>query len=212
MMIRVVIADDHHLVRQGLRRLLDKERDIQVVDEAADGQDAIDAVVRVRPDVVLMDFKMPVVDGIEAMDRIRDAHPASRVVMLSMYSDPVLIRKAFANGASGFVRKDAATEELVQAIRTAKRGGIHRSSKLEQTESTFKHSLAESQPQLTARERQILQLIASGQTNLRISIRLRVSVKTIEHHRNNLMKKLNSHSLADLIRTAIKFSLIDQED
>ena len=210
MTIRVIIADDHHLVRQGLRRLLDNERDIRVVDEAADGQGAIDAVARVRPDVIVMDVKMPVVNGIEAACRLRDAHPETRVVVLSMYTDPVLIEKALSNGVSGFVCKDSPAEELVLAIRTAYGGGIHKSNKQFKAESTLSQSLVVSKSRLTTRERQILQLIASGRTNRQVSEKLSVSVKTIGHHRNNLMKKLNSHSLGDMIRTAIKLGLIDQ--
>lgn len=212
MTISVVLADDHHLIRQGLRRLLHKERDIRVVGEAADGEDAIEAVARIRPDVIVMDVEMPGIDGIEAAERIRDAYSETRVVMLSMYSDPVLIRKALANGASGFVYKCSTAEELVLAIRTAYGGGIHRSNKNVPAESTLNRSLVESKSRLTSRERQILQMIASGLTNRQVSERLHVSVKTIGHHRNSLMAKLDSHSLSDLIRTALKLGMIDQEE
>ena len=210
MSIRVILADDHHLVRLGLRCLLDKEQGLQVVDEAVDGQDAIDAAARVRPDVVVMDIKMPVVDGIEAMGRIRDAHSETRVVMLSMYSETALIRKAFDNGASGFVCKNSTAEELVQAIRIAYRGGTHRPKKLKRVDPTLYPDLDDPRSRLTVRERQILRLIASGQTNRQVSETLSISIKTVEHHRNNLMGKLNSHSLAALIHAAIGLGLIDQ--
>lgn len=127
MSIRVMIADEHHLVRHGLRCLLDKEREIHVVHEAADGQDAIESVAWVRPDVVVMDVELPGIDGIEAAGRIRAAYSETRVVMLSKHSDPFLISNALSKGASGFVCLDSSIEELVLAIRTAYRGSIHRS-------------------------------------------------------------------------------------
>ena len=212
MAIRVVLADDHHLVRRGLRQLLTRECDIEVVDESSDGQAAIDSVARFRPDDVVMDVRMPVIDGIEATGRIRTSFSDTQVVMLSMHSDPVLIRKALANGARGYVLKESIGEELVHAIRTAYRGATHRSRVVERAEAIYSQSHAESNFLLTSSERQILQLIASGLSNRQISERLRVSVKTVENHRNNLMAKLNTHSLSDLIRTAIKLGLIDQKE
>ena len=212
MSIRVIVVDDHHLVRLGLRRLLDKEQGIHVVDEAVNGQDAIDAVARVRPDVVVMDIRMPVVDGIEAVGRIHNAHSDARVVMLSMYSDSGLISRAFTKGASGFVSKNSTVEELAQAIRTAYRGGTHRPRRLERVDSIVNSDLENNGSRLTTRERQILRLIASSQTNRQVSETLSISIKTVEHHRNNLMKKMNSHSLAELIHAAIRLGFICQEE
>lgn len=183
-----------------------------MVDEAVDGQDAIDVVARVRPDVVVMDIRMPVVDGIEAVGRIHSAHSEARVVMLSMYSETGLIRRAFAKGASGFVSKNSTAEELVQAIYTAYEGGTRRPRRLERVDSTLNSGLEDPSSRLTTRERQILRLIASIQTNRQVSATLSISVKTVEHHRNNLMKKLNSHSFAELIHAAIRLGLIDQEE
>ena len=208
-MIRVIIVDDHHLVRQGLRQLLEREFDIQVVDEAAEGQEAIDTVGRLRPDVVVMDVEMPGINGIEAVGRIRKEYPGIQVVMLSIHSDPVLIRQAFDRGARGYVLKKSISVELVRAIRTVCRGITYHSLSIEQAEQAFEQPLRSTTPQLTLREREILQLIATGITNQQIAETLRISIKTVEIHRSNLMAKLGTHSLPDLIRTAIRLGLVE---
>ena len=211
-MIRVVIADDHHLIRQGLRQLLARERDIQVVAEAANGQDAIDIVGLVRPDVVVMDVEMPVVNGIEATKRIRKSYSETQLVMLSMYSDPALIGKALENGARGYVLKQAVSEELVSAIRSVSRGVTYRSQAIRHANDVVGSLSALPSPRLTSREHEILRLIATGQTNRQIANTLSVSIKTVENHRINVMSKLNTHSLPDLIRTSVKLGLIDYKD
>lgn len=208
-MIRVIIVDDHHLVRKGLWQLLEREVDIRVVAEAADGQDAIDAVVRLRPDVVVMDVEMPGINGIEATGRIRTEYPGTQVVMLSMHSDPVLIRQAFDRGARGYVLKKSAGEELVKAIRTVCRGVTYHSPSVEQAEYAIEQSPRSTTLQLTVREREVLRLIATGNTNQQIAGTLRISIKTVEIHRSNLMAKLGTHSLSDLIRTAIRLGLVE---
>lgn len=201
--------DDHHLVRQGLRQLLEREFDIQVVAEAADGQEAIDTADRLRPDVVVMDVEMPGINGIEAAGRIRKEYTGTQVVMLSIHSDPVLIRQAFDRGARGYVLKKSISVELVRAIRTVCRGITYHSRSIEQAEQTFEQPLRSTTPQLTLREREILQLIATGITNQQIAETLRISIKTVEIHRSNLMAKLGTHSLPDLIRTAIRLGLVE---
>ena len=208
-MIRVVIADDHHLFRQGLRNLLGNELDIEVVGEAEDGQDAIDTVSRSHPDVVVMDIEMPGTNGIEATARIRKSLPAIQVVMLSMYSDPVLIRQTLDNGAKGYVLKKSVSTDLVRAIRTVCGGITYLSQAIDLSEYEYDPLPRGTVPRLTSRELEILQRIADGEPNPMIADALRISIKTVEHHRTNLMAKLNTHNLPDLIRTAIKRSLID---
>ena len=208
-MIRVIIVDDHHLVRQGLRQLLEREFDIHVIAEASDGQDAVDTVGRFRPDVVVMDVEMPGINGIEATDRIRTEYPGIQVVMLSMHSDPVLIRQAFDRGARGYVLKKSIGVELVKAIRTVCRGVTYHSLSIEQSEYAVEQPSRSTPPQLTVREREVLRLIAAGNTNQQVAETLRISIKTVEIHRSNLMAKLGTHSLPDLIRTAIRLGLVE---
>lgn len=211
-MIHVVIADDHHLIRKGLRDLLEKESDIRVVAEATDGRDVMETVRRVRADVIVMDVEMPGINGIEATRRIRASFPEIRVVMLSMHSDPVLIRKALDNGARGYVLKKAAGDELVKAIRTVCRGATYRSRAMDHADYLYGENPQGAPPQLTPREREILRLIASGRSNRQIAETMRISIKTVQNHRINMMAKLNTHSLPDLIRTAIKLGLINLEE
>ncbi len=208
-MIRVMIVDDHHLVRQGLRQLLEKEFDIQVVADVADGQDAVDTAGRIRPDVVVMDVEIPGIDGIEATGQIRTEYPATQVVMLSMHSDPVLIRKAFERGAKGYVLKKSISEDLIKAIHAVCRGITYHSRSIEQAEQAFEQPPRSTKPQLTLREREVLQLISTGYTNQQIAVTLGISIKTVEIHRSNLMAKLGTHSLTDLIRTAIRLGLVE---
>ncbi len=211
-MIRVVIADDHHLIRQGLRDLLEKESDIRIVAEAVDGREAIDAVHRVRTDVIVMDVEMPGINGIEATRMIRASFSEIHVVMLSMHSDPELIRKALDNGARGYVLKKSASEELVKAIRTVCRGVTYQSRAMDHADYLYGEYTQGTPPRLTPREREILQLIASGRSNRQIAETMRISIKTVQNHRINLMAKLDAHSLPDLIRAAIKLGLINPEE
>lgn len=208
-MIRVLIVDDHHLVREGLRNLLEKEHDFNVVGEASNGQEAIATVESVRPDVVVMDVEMPVINGIEATSRIRDTFSRTKVLMLSMHSDPALIRRAIRSGARGYVLKHTVSGELVSAIRTVCRGVVHRSRALQEAESVYGQFVHDTKPCLTPREREILQLITAGHSNRQIASSLSISIKTVAAHRTNLMAKLNTHSLPDLVHTSLKLGLIE---
>jgi len=212
--IRVIIADDHHLVRQGIRALLEKADDIEVIGEAADGQEAVELVERLAPDVLVMDIAMPRLDGNQALGRVHALGVATQVVMLSMYSDETLVRQALRNGARGYLLKRSVTEELLLAIRAASRGEIYLSPAISRSiVADFLTLHVDADPsspfeRLTPREREVLQLISEGHTNSAIAQILTVSVKTVEKHRANLMSKLKVRDLAGLMRAAIKHGLI----
>jgi DNA-binding NarL/FixJ family response regulator len=213
-MIRVVIADDHHLVRQGLRALLEKAGDIEVVGEAADGQEALEVVERLLPDVLVLDIAMPHLNGVEAVGRLRDLKVKTRALILSMYADDTLVRQALRNGAKGYLLKRAVSEELLLAVRAVSRGDTFLSPEVagpvltplvEGRTRVEELGLLE---QLTSRERQVLQLIAEGHTNAAIAAHLALSEKTVEKHRGHLMAKLHIHDTAALVRFAIKHGLV----
>ena len=213
-MIRVIVADDHHLVRQGIRALLERAEDIEVVGEAADGQEDIELVQRLAPDVLVMDIAMPRLDGVQATERVRALGTATQVVILSMHSDETLVRQTLRRGARGYLLKRSVTEELLLAVRAAHRGEIYLSPAISASllDEFLTRQADPEEPglfdRLTPREREVLQLIAEGHTNTAIAQMMNVSVKTVEKHRASLMSKLNVHDVARLIRTAIKHGLV----
>ncbi len=213
-MIRVIVADDHHLVRQGIRALLEKADDIGVVGEAADGQEAVELVKCLAPDVLVVDIAMPRLDGIQVTRRVRTLGVVTQVVILSMYSDQTLVRQALRNGAKGYLLKRSVTEELLLAVRAASRGESFLSPGVSEpiVESFLALHADAEEPEpfdrLTPREREVLQLVAEGHTNRAIAQILKVSVKTVEKHRTNLMSKLGVHDVAGLVRVAVKHGLI----
>ncbi len=212
--IRVIVADDHHLVRQGIRALLEKVSTIQVLGEAADGQEAVELVERLTPDVLVMDIAMPRLSGNQAVRRVRGLGVATQVVILSMYSDETLVRQTLRDGAKGYLLKSSVTEELLLAVRAASRGEIYLSPAISRSVVadflTLQGDAEASSPfeRLTPREREVLQLVAEGHTNSAIAQALKVSKKTVEKHRANLMSKLNVFNVAGLVRVAIKHGLV----
>jgi DNA-binding NarL/FixJ family response regulator len=211
-MIRVIVADDHHLVRQGIRALLEKADDIEVIGEAADGQEAVELVERLVPDVLVLDIAMPRLNGTQATGRVRALGVATQVVILSMHSDETLVREALRSGARGYLLKRSVTEELLLAVRAASRGEIYLSPAISRSIVAdllmFQADYKSGFDLLTPREREVLQLIAEGRTNRAIARMMQVSVKTVEKHRASLMSKLDVHDVAGLTRIAIKHGLV----
>jgi DNA-binding NarL/FixJ family response regulator len=215
--IRVVVADDHTLVRQGIVALLEKAGDIQVVGQAEDGNAAIDRVAGLRPDVLVVDITMPGRNGIQVLETLRSADQATAVVILSMHGDPGLVRLALHRGASGYVLKDAVTDDLLAAIRAAARGATYLSPAISPAVLAGEAGPAEAvgageAAALTPRELEVLQRIGAGDTNRAISHALGISIKTVERHRSQLMAKLEVHNVVDLIRVAIQRGYLTLED
>ena len=212
-MIRVLIVDDHAVVRAGLRRLLDAEEDIETVGEAPNADRAVFEGLDAHPDVVLMDLVMPEKGGIEGMPAVLQAVPETRVLVLSMQDDPRYVRAAFEAGASGYVVKEAADTEVVAAIRAVAAGEryVHPAlgAKLVAAESEDRRR-AEQDP-LSEREREILRLLAFGHTNQEIAKQLYISVRTAETHRAHIMRKLGLSSRAELVRYALAEGLLESD-
>jgi len=213
-MIRLILAEDHHLVRQGIRALLERADDMEVVGEAADGQEAVELAQRLVPDVLVMDIAMPRLDGTQATERVKALGVATQVVILSMHSDATLVRQVLRSGARGYLLKRSVTEELLLAIRAAQRGEIYLSPAISASlldELSGRHPDSEERRPfdlLTPREREVLQLIAEGHTNTAIAQMMTISVKTVEKHRASLMSKLDVHDVASLVRVAIQQGLV----
>lgn len=214
----MMLADDHVVVRSGLRMLLQARSDIEIVGEAEDGREAIEKVKVLRPDVILMDVQMPDINGIQATKRIKEVSPETAVLALTMHEDDHYFFEMLHAGASGYVPKRAAPDELVNAIRTVNRGEVFLYPSLQKRLVKDYLQRAESgdhlmvQDDLTPRELEVLTLIAEGMTNPEIAEELVISVKTVDRHRENIMRKLNLHSRIDLVKYAIKMGLIELED
>lgn len=212
--IKVLLADDHTIVRKGIRSLLDDEPNIEVVGEAEDGQEAVKQVESLNPDVVLMDITMPRLTGLEATRQIKKLFPQVKVLVLTMYTNEEYVLQLLRAGAAGYLIKQSAPAELLSAIQAVYRGDTFLSpaiSKvivqeyLRHTGGTFQD---DSYDTLTVREREILQLIAEGHTNREIADNLDISVKTVGVHRVNLMEKLDIHNTTELIKYAIRKGII----
>ena len=210
--LRVLVCDDQPLIRAGLRALAREHPDLEVVGEAADGAEAVEATARLRPDVVVMDVEMPGLDGIEATRRIVRAHPGVRVLMLSMHCADHLVARALAAGAGGYALKDLPVAQLAAAIRTVHRGQRYLSpAAVEKVVDHLGRPLAAARSRydlLTGREREVLKLLADGLGVKQVAARLSRSVKTAEVHKYNLMHKLGVHDQAALVRYAIAHGLV----
>ncbi|MEJ2008798.1 MAG: response regulator transcription factor [Acidobacteriota bacterium] len=206
--IRVVVADDHQIVLQGLKTILDREG-FEIVGEASDGGEAVSRALELRPDLVVLDIGMPVMTGIEAATEIRKSVPSAKLILLTVHTENRYILEALRSGIRGYVLKSRAAGELIEAIQEVLRGKIYLSPGISQTvvEAYLQQSAGESES-LTRRELQVLQLVAEGKTTKEIATSLGVSVKTADSHRSNIMHKLNMHSVADLVRYAIRRGLV----
>lgn len=214
--IRILLADDHKITRQGLRSLLEKESDMEVVAEAEDGRKAVEVAREVVPDVVIMDVSMPDLNGKEASRLVIAENPDIKIVALSMHSDTLFVTEMLKSGVSGYLLKDCAYEELAGAIRSVVDGKTYLSpsisgvvvngylSKLRNHESSTAEVISD-------REREVLQMVAEGQSTKQIALKLHISVKTVETHRRQIMNKLNIFSVAELTKYAIKKGITSLE-
>jgi DNA-binding NarL/FixJ family response regulator len=212
--IRVLLVDDHTILREGLRALLEREPDMRVIGEAEDGRAAVEQAHHLKPDIVVMDVAMPLLNGIEATRQIKCLPHKINVIVLSMYDDERYIRQALTAGAMGYILKDALARELIDAIRAVSRGEAVLSSAITRLviEDYLRFGDIEPTNQaeyLTPREREVLQLIAEGYTNKQIGEILNISIKTVQVHRTNMMKKLDLHDRGELIKYAIQKKIIE---
>lgn len=208
MPIRLLIADDHKLMREGLRALLTGESDIEVIGEAGDGRSIVKMAEKFSPDVILMDISMPQLNGIEATRQIEDLSGSTRVIALSMHADRLFVQGALQAGAAGYLLKDSAFDELAQAVRAVHSGQKYLSPGVAGVVVdgflNANGASAESDNDLTPREREVLQLVTEGIATRDIATQLHISVKTVESHRRALMKKLNLFTVAELTKYAIR--------
>jgi two-component system response regulator NreC len=215
--IRILLADDHTLMRAGIGALLEKQNDMTVIGEAAEGGEALQKVAELRPDVVLMDIAMPGMDGMEATKCIKSRYPAVKILALTMLEDERYFFQIVQAGASGFILKGALPDELLSAVRSVAEGKVYLYSSLAKTladeylSQAGLDGVAAVADGLTDREQQILRLIAQERTGKEIAKQLQISSRTVDRHRDNLMAKLNLHSRTALVKYAIRKGLIDSE-
>jgi DNA-binding NarL/FixJ family response regulator len=208
--IRLLLADDHALVRQGFRLILSAEPDFEVVAEAGNGREAVECAERCKPDVAVIDVSMPELNGIEATRRIAEVSPRTRVLALSMHKDAVYVREILRAGARGYLLKDAIDKELLSAIRCVAQGEGYLSPAVSGAVlDDYRRSVTDPVDLLTTREREVLQMIAEGKTNKEIANLLSLSVYTVDAHRGRIMEKLNLHNTTDLVRFAVRKGIVD---
>ena len=208
MEIKILLADDHKLFREGLKTLVNKQPDMKIIGEANDGFSTVELYEKFSPHIVIMDISMPNMNGIEATRKIISQNPSARIIALSMHSDKRYVIETLKNGALGYLLKDSAFEELVQAIRTVMKNETYLSSAI--TTIVIKDFLVVNKREesaftlLSSRQREVLQMLSEGHTTKQIALQLGVSTKTIETHRKQIMDKLNIYSLAELTKYAIR--------
>jgi len=213
--IRLLLADDHAVLRSGLRLLLSEQPDMEVVGEASDGEEAIEKARELSPDVLLLDITMPGVGGLEALDRIKKENPQIRVVVLTMHDDESYMERIMTSGGSGYVLKRAADTELLSAIRAVHQGGVYLHPSMTralvnqlQRRTAAQERQSHLESKLSEREREVLKLIAQGYTNKEIADMIFLSVKTVETHKAHIMDKLELRSRAELVRYALDNGLL----
>lgn len=209
----ILLCDDHTLFREGIKAILKDQLTFQIVDEAENGSEAIEKAQRLRPDVVLMDIAMPNLGGFEATSRILQTNPRTKILILTMYEEEEVITRCLKAGVSGYVLKDAPRTELIQAIETVRNGGQYLSPRAlkKVVREHVKHSTRESASdydRLSQREREVLKLLADGMALKEIATRLVLSVKTVDTHKTNMMRKLDLHDRSEVIKYAIHRKLI----
>lgn len=213
--IRVFIADDHLILREGIRSLLEKVPDIEMIGEADDGNEAVTKVERLMPDVVLMDITMPELNGLEATRQIKEKHPQTKVLILTMHETDQYLSAMLEAGASGYVVKTTTSSELISAIRAVYQGDVHLYPSIarmlveDYLQKVKMGEEKESYNGLTPREREILRYIAEGKQNKEIAALLGISVRTVQSHRTNLMDKLGAHDRTELVKYAIRKGIVD---
>ncbi len=212
-MISVLIADDHSVVREGVRHLIESEEDISICAEASDGREVLEQVEKNKPDLVILDISMPRMRGLETLERIRSKHPKTKTILLSVHADPPMIQSAVALGVDGYVLKNARKSEILSAIRAVVRGGSYFSPTVaREIVAQIRHPRpASEQPFsiLSTREREVLHQIAEGRAAKEIAVELGISTKTVEAHRTSLMRKLGVRKATELVRYAVRHGLIE---
>lgn len=208
--IRVLLVDDHSVVRQGFRLILSQAPDIEVVGEARDGEEAVALVASLEPDVAILDVAMPGMNGVEVVRQVRQNTPRTNLLMLSMHKDAIYVRESLRSGARGYLLKDAIDRDLLEAVRAVARGGGFLSPAISATVlDDYQKHVTDPLDLITNRERQILQMLAEGRTSKDIATDLEISVYTVDAHRSRIMKKLGLRSIGDLIRFAIQRGLVE---
>ena len=220
--IRIILADDHELVRSGLVKILEVHKDLQIVGEAGDGLEAVEQTKKLKPDVLIIDLSMPRLSGIDATKMVRKECPDVAVLVLTMHQNEQYVYQIFNAGAAGYILKESSKEELASAIRTVAKGEKYFSSRISEImvksylrkgsgrEESASMGLIDSTDVLTSREKEVLSLIAEGFSNQEISAKLFISPRTVDTHRTNIMQKLDIHSTASLVQYAFKIGLLEK--
>ena len=213
-MITLLLADDHGVVREGMRSVFASEPDLSVIGETGDGLRVLALVEKLKPHVLVLDLMLPGLNGLEVTRQVRRACPATRVLVLSMHATEAYVVEALRNGATGYVAKDCSAVEVIAAVRAVAAGRYHLSAPFTDrvAELTARSVQPASDPytELTAREREVFQLAAEGYTSVQIGLKLFISARTVERHRANLMRKLQLHGQSDLVRLAVKMGLLPE--